>query len=117
MERYNPLHSQEDEPVPMSHPLPPLLASLAFSGYVVTRPGGEWFTYILPPLCDIPAGPFLMGSDPEVDQDAQADELPQHWVEVASFQMATFPVTVAEYSCYVEAGHAAPRTTGAAYLI
>jgi formylglycine-generating enzyme required for sulfatase activity len=65
----------------------------------------------------MPAGAFLMGSDSEVDHDAAADELPKHWVEVVAFQIATYPVTVSEYACFVQAGHPAPRTTGSAYPI
>ena len=30
-------------------------------------------------------------------------------VDLPAFQIARFPVTVAEYACFVRAGHAAPR--------
>jgi formylglycine-generating enzyme required for sulfatase activity len=64
--------------------------------------------YILPPLCDVPAGPFLMGSDPTLDGAAEADEQPQHTVDVAAFQIARYPVTVVEYACFVRTGHPPP---------
>ncbi len=59
---------------------------------------------ILPPLCDIPAGPFLMGSDKRRDSQADDDELPQQTVTLPSFQIGRYPVTVAEYACAVRVG-------------
>jgi hypothetical protein len=38
---------------------PPRLAQLGFQGRVV-----KGIEVILPPVCTVPAGPFLMGSDP-----------------------------------------------------
>jgi len=58
---------------------------------------------ILPPMCDVPAGPFLMGSDPAKDRNAQPTEQPQHWVTLEPYQIAQHPVTVAEYSCFLRA--------------
>ncbi|HLW01787.1 MAG TPA: SUMF1/EgtB/PvdO family nonheme iron enzyme [Ktedonobacterales bacterium] len=52
---------------------------------------------ILPPVCDIPAGPFLMGDDTE------DDEAPQFMATTPAFQMATYPLTVAEYACAMQA--------------
>jgi formylglycine-generating enzyme required for sulfatase activity len=60
--------------------------------------------YVIPPICDVPAGPFLMGSDKDHDPGAAENELPQHEVFVSTFQIAMYPVTVAEYMCAVEAG-------------
>jgi len=83
---------------------PPRLVEL---GYRVTFLNGA--EVILPPLCDVPAGPFLMGSDPTTDKHAQPDEQPQHWVTQGAFQIGKFPVTVAEYACFVRAnGQVAP---------
>lgn len=83
---------------------PKSLADLGFVGTVVS--GGE---VILPPLCDVPAGAFLMGSDPSQDPQASDEEKPQHWVTLSAYQLARFPVTVAEYACFVRAGHAEPQ--------
>ncbi|MDX1568179.1 MAG: SUMF1/EgtB/PvdO family nonheme iron enzyme [Longimicrobiales bacterium] len=66
---------------------------------------------------EIPGGPFLMGSDPEVDPLAYEIEIwssgrPQGVVNVPTFYMGRFEVTVAQYAAFVEAtGHpAAPGT-------
>jgi len=82
---------------------PPRLAQLGFTGQILR--GQE---VIVPPLCDVPAGPFLMGSDPTQDREALDDEKPQHRVTLPAFQIARFPVTVAEYACFVRSGHAKP---------
>src|SRR5262249_53250094 len=59
---------------------------------------------ITPPLCEVPAGSFLMGSDPRRDPEAHYAEQPQRTVEVPAFRIARYPVTVAEYGCAVRAG-------------
>jgi formylglycine-generating enzyme required for sulfatase activity len=106
----SPLLGPTPAPLPSSPSLPPerfprRLADLGFVGTVVS--GVE---VILPPLCDVPAGPFLMGSYPSQDSQAFDDEKLQHWVTLAAYQLARFPVTVAEYACFVHAGHAKPRS-------
>jgi formylglycine-generating enzyme required for sulfatase activity len=67
---------------------------------------------IVPPVCDVPAGPFLMGSDPKKDTQADTDrELPQRSVSLKAYQIAKYPVTVAEYDCFVRAiGHPEPKS-------
>jgi formylglycine-generating enzyme required for sulfatase activity len=84
--------------------LPERLASLGFTLNVV-----DGVEFILPPVAAVPLGPFLMGSSPERDKSAQKDEQPQHWVTVPDFSIARFPVTVAEYACFVRMGHREPR--------
>lgn len=59
---------------------------------------------LVPPVSLVPAGPFVMGSDPQHDPDAWPLELPQHWVVLATYEIAIYPVTVAEYACAVRAG-------------
>jgi formylglycine-generating enzyme required for sulfatase activity len=59
--------------------------------------------YLLPPLCIIPAGTFLMGSDPAVDEHAQPEEYPQHSVWLPTYSIGKYPVTVAEYACAMQA--------------
>lgn len=59
--------------------------------------------YLLPPLCLIPAGTFLMGSNPVVDEQAQPEESPQHTVWLPTYRIGKYPVTVAEYACAIEA--------------
>lgn len=58
---------------------------------------------VLPPLCEVLGGPFTMGSDRTQDALAFDKELPQHTVEVGTFQIGTYPVTVGEYACAVRA--------------
>lgn len=79
--------------------VPAPLASLGYVGR--TFDGVEAIT---PPLCDVPAGPFLMGSDPRRDPKAQDGETPQRAVEVGAFRIARYPLTVAEYAWAVKAG-------------
>ena len=94
-------------------PLPgepaPTPARLAALGFAARRVNGV--EVILPPLCDVPAGDFLMGSDPQQDKDAWPDEQPQYLIPLPhAFQIARHPVTVAEYACFVHDGHAAPKS-------
>jgi hypothetical protein len=84
---------------------PRRLGQLGFAAYRTAR-GAE---YIAPPLCAVSAGPFLMGSDNRFDPQAEDRELPQHSVTLAAFQIGKFPVTVAEYACFVRAGQKAPQ--------
>jgi formylglycine-generating enzyme required for sulfatase activity len=86
--------------------IPPRLAQLGYEAHVL---GGV--EVILPPLCDVPAGAFLMGSDPARDKQSEARERPQHEVTLAAFGIARHPVTVAEYACFVRAGRAEPKRT------
>ncbi len=66
--------------------------------------------FILPiPLC-IKAGPFEMGSNkdetPYNDEYSKATKNKCHIVEVAEFLISPYPVTNAEYFCFVKAAHA-----------
>lgn len=75
------------------------LHQLGFAGRVI-----QGISIIIPPLCQVPAGTFLMGSDPEHDQHAAIRyELPQHLVSVEGFEIGKYPVTVTEYACAVHA--------------
>jgi len=51
----------------------------------------------------IPAGEFLMGSDPEKDQDAEEDEQPQHTLYLPDYALARTPVTNAQYAVFLRA--------------
>jgi formylglycine-generating enzyme required for sulfatase activity len=89
-----------------SSPLPPSLEQSGFEYRMVKGVG-----VILPPLCDIPAGPFLMGSDPRHDPLASPLEQPQREVVLPAFRISTYPLTVAEYSCMVHAELGVPVPT------
>ena len=63
-----------------------------------------------PEMVLIPAGEFLMGSDPSVDKDAYGDEQPQHTLHLPDYYLAKTPVTNAQYVAFVQAtDHAPPR--------
>jgi formylglycine-generating enzyme required for sulfatase activity len=67
---------------------------------------------IEPDWAAIPAGEFVMGCTPRQALRLRLfhrfapgnDELPAHRVFVSAFEMARWPVTVAEYRCFMEAG-------------
>jgi formylglycine-generating enzyme required for sulfatase activity len=63
------------------------------------RRKGPYGEYLAPPLVEIPGGTYPMGDDSDYD-----DEKPAHKVELAPFQIGQFPVTNAEYKCFIEAG-------------
>lgn len=69
--------------------LPDALATLEFTW---SYPQGQ--NVITPPVCDVPAGSFLMGGETE------PNEGPIHAVNVRAFTIAKYPVTVAEYRCF-----------------
>ena len=61
-----------------------------------------------PPLpdiawCEVPEGPFLMGS-PDDSLAFLGKETPQHEVELVSFRISKYPVTRAQFSAFVAAG-------------
>ncbi len=103
------------QPRPAS-PRPSLLAMpaerfperLATLGYTPqAREGVEW---IIPPVCLVPAGQFRLGSDQAHDPQARDDELNRRVVTLPAFEIARFPVTVAEYACFLaDARHQAQR--------
>ncbi|HPS40999.1 MAG TPA: bifunctional serine/threonine-protein kinase/formylglycine-generating enzyme family protein [Anaerolineaceae bacterium] len=49
----------------------------------------------------VPAGRFLMGSDPEVDKMAEPDEQPQHKVFMDEYWIGKFPVTTRQFSRFI----------------
>jgi formylglycine-generating enzyme required for sulfatase activity len=62
-----------------------------------------------PELILIPAGEFLMGSDPKKDKAARDDEQSQHTLYLPDYYIAKTPVTQAQYAAFVQAtGHDAP---------
>jgi hypothetical protein len=58
-----------------------------------------------PEMILIPAGEFLMGSDPQEDEDAQDHEQPQHILSLPDYNLAKTPVTKAHYAVFVRATH------------
>jgi formylglycine-generating enzyme required for sulfatase activity len=58
---------------------------------------------ILPPICPVFGGIFIMGSDKAKDARANDNETLQYPIEVGPFAIGQHPVTVAEYACAVHA--------------
>jgi formylglycine-generating enzyme required for sulfatase activity len=56
---------------------------------------------IVPPMAQVAAGPFFMGS--QNDPQAAKDEYRQQLV-LGAYEIGIYPVTVAEYACTVQAG-------------
>jgi serine/threonine-protein kinase len=54
-------------------------------------------------LVRVPAGEFLMGSDPAKDKKAQIDEQPQHTVYVSEFYISKYDVTNAQFDVFAKA--------------
>lgn len=55
---------------------------------------------------EIPVGPFTMGSDKQRDREAMDREFPQHEVNLPSYYLARWPVTVAQFAAFVrDSGH------------
>lgn len=50
----------------------------------------------------IPAGAFWMGSDTKKDKDAYKSEMPRHQVRVSPYAINKYPVTVAQYECFIQ---------------
>ena len=58
----------------------------------------------------IPAGEFLMGTDPNVDKHAEDNEQPQHTLYLPDYYLAKTPVTNVQYAAFVQAaGHDQPE--------
>ncbi len=53
-----------------------------------------------PELIHIPAGEFLMGSDPKKDKDARGSEQLQHTLYLSDYYIAKTPVTKAQYAAW-----------------
>lgn len=79
--------------------VPPPLDRLGYVGQVT-----DGVEVLLPPLRTVPAGPFWMGTDPAREPEYAENESPFRQVQVSAFQLAAYPVTVAEYACAVRAG-------------
>ena len=60
---------------------------------------------------EIPAGEFIMGSDPKRDSQAYDDEQPQHQRTLPLYYVARYPVTVAQFRAFVAAGEYTPKDT------
>lgn len=60
----------------------------------------EGVEYLLPPMVRVPGGEYWIGSE----EGSYPDVLPRHKVEIEEFWIGQFPVTNAEYGCFIKAG-------------
>jgi formylglycine-generating enzyme required for sulfatase activity len=91
-----------------------LLASIKqVLGLIIAPPAPDVLTITSPiylELVRVPAGEFLMGSDPSKDKLAHHEEQPQHRVYVSEFYIGKYPVTIEQYAAFVKATkHRAPK--------
>jgi formylglycine-generating enzyme required for sulfatase activity len=70
------------------------------------RPGVALRSDGLPDIAwqEIPAGPFVMGSDKKKDKVAYGDEQPQHQPDLPAFRISRYPVTNVQYGTFVKDG-------------
>ncbi len=62
-----------------------------------------------PEWVEIPAGTFLMGSDPDKDRYVDGDEQPQHTVDLPTFFISRTPITNAQYALFLrDSGYRVP---------
>jgi len=59
-------------------------------------------------VVDVPAGPFLMGSDLAMDPSAEGDELPPHEVDLSAFLISRTEITNEQYEVCVQEGACTP---------
>ncbi len=67
---------------------------------------GPHGAYLLPPLVVIPAGTYPIGDDKPIvnPHGTWTGHVPRHEIEIAAFEIGRFPVTNAEWSCFLDAG-------------
>jgi formylglycine-generating enzyme required for sulfatase activity len=58
---------------------------------------------IVPQMVNVPAGDYCLGSA-ENEPNSYDDEKPQHMVDLPAFALGRWPVTNAEFACFIEAG-------------
>ncbi len=98
---------QRDEPLsPQRQAAPRLPERLSTLGYVM-RPFGA-AEAILPPIREVAAGQCLLSVGAAWKPEVAPRDLPHHWVNLAAFQIMRYPVTVAEYACFVRATNREP---------
>ena len=73
-------------------------------GPSISGKGGE--------MCNVSAGPFMMGCNKAVDTECSNDESPYHSVNVPGFKIDKYEVTTGEYQACVDAGGCTAANTG-----
>ncbi len=104
------LQIQNDLLAELTNPAVHLRARLQ-AGFTLGRIGDPRFELkvingvkvIRPTLVDVPGGTYTIGSADD-DPDAFDSEKPQHTVDLPAFAIGRWPVTNAEFACFMEAG-------------
>jgi formylglycine-generating enzyme required for sulfatase activity len=86
----------------MARPIPSVLTALA-NKVVTTDTGVRIIDPIQMDLVRVPAGEFIMGSDPQKDALASSNESPQHQVPLPEFFIGQYEVTNAQYAGFTKA--------------
>ncbi len=62
--------------------------------------------YLAPPLVEVPAGRYVIGDDEPITymDEENASHVPAHPIELEAFSIGRFPVTNAEWACFLHAG-------------
>jgi len=74
------------------------------------RREGPHGLYLMPPLVAIPGGEYPIGDDEPIEwsvpgaSGTSTAHMPRHEVAVAAFEIGQYPVTNAEWACFMEAG-------------
>jgi len=74
------------------------------------RREGPHGAYLMPPLVAIPGGLYPIGDDGPIEwsvpgaSETSSAHMPRHEVMVAAFEIGRYPVTNAEWACFMEAG-------------
>ena len=71
---------------------------------VIDATGRALFRYVVPPSCEVPAGPLHLGKYARDEELSDDDEPAEADITVPAFRITIYPVTVAEYGCAVQAG-------------
>jgi formylglycine-generating enzyme required for sulfatase activity len=86
----------------------PYVQKVRSLGFTVREING--IDVITPPVIAIPAGKFKMGAETKDDPEAFNTESPAHIVTTSAYSIATYPVTVGEFACFVRDGGIRPET-------
>ncbi len=74
------------------------------------RARGPWGEYLLPPLVEVPGGVYTIGDDEPITYDYRGmtdtttGHVPAHRLEIPAFRVGQFPVTNAEWACFMATG-------------
>jgi formylglycine-generating enzyme required for sulfatase activity len=100
------MHALGVSEAPLSEPAEPEPVAVSPPKRETIAPARQPFE---PEMVLIPAGEFLMGSDPKKDEGAYNDEQPRHTLYLPDYYLAKTPVDVAQYAAFVQAtGHKPP---------